>query len=518
MSTLRLFVGWCLVFGTFAHGYLENTDAVVTLHAARALWHRGDPGLLAEDPLLTPAERQAIAHSGQTLPGSGGKQYAQFAIGHQVLLVPCVALGEWCARRFPAAERELGSWHGDDPAFGRHFFVRFFASWLPVPFAAGSAVLLFWLARTLGSSAREAGLVMLCVVAATQMLAGASETMSDGPGMCLLLATALAALRYERGLAGARALVALGLLGGATVLVRYPNAIPVAVCGVLAAWAAWRRQRRDLCWLAVGVLPGCVLLLLANWLRFGNVFETGYSGGANAHWFAMPWKWGIPLVLASPCKGILWFSVLLWPALALGLARPRAVGAMAWAVLLLPVLLVAHTRGWSGAQCWGIRYLTPSVVLFCTVQLALGKPWQRWPRCFSLTVLLGCLIGVGGLLTPYRGQQYLAAKATAVAYAPQIANQGLDPADAYHTDLRFSPLHTHWLYALQGERLERDLPAATAALFGVRVPADTPPVLHEDRGFRHVWWRVLPLPWWGGGLWLLACAVAVVQAGRRICR
>ena len=38
VALLLLFFGCCGLFGLTAHGYVENTDAEITMHAARAWW------------------------------------------------------------------------------------------------------------------------------------------------------------------------------------------------------------------------------------------------------------------------------------------------------------------------------------------------------------------------------------------------------------------------------------------------------------------------------------------------
>ena len=60
-STLfLLFLGLFGLFGFTAHGYLENADADVTMHGARALYERGDAGLLAEGGDTWAGERAVV--------------------------------------------------------------------------------------------------------------------------------------------------------------------------------------------------------------------------------------------------------------------------------------------------------------------------------------------------------------------------------------------------------------------------------------------------------------------------
>ena len=97
-----------------------------------------------------------------------------------------------------------------------------------------------------------------------------------------------------------------------------------------------------------------------------------------------------------------------------------------------------------------------------------SKPWQRRPVLFALVCGLGLLVSVGGVLTPYRGQQQLAFAAAAVEY-PGATTQ-LD--NNVNADPRLSPLHTHWIYAflsLAGRLEQGGAANTTLPLFGVEL-------------------------------------------------
>ena len=488
-----LLLAWFVSWAGLSHGYLENTDAIVTMHAARSWWATGDPGLSLEQKELTQAERVALAGSGQLMRGQNGKYYAQFAIGHQALMVPCVALGALFADLFPTLEARHQESHGESPHWGGHFFVRLFCSLLPIPFAALAALALFALARVLGCGAADAGRVMLITVLATQVGGGATETMSDVPGLCLLLWTLVHVARHDD-FGGTRSAFMAGLCGGGTVLVRYPNAIPVAILGCLVLVAALRRKAvAEIAAFAAGAAPALLALLFANWWRFGSVLETGYGGGANASWWDMPLVYGLPLVLGAPGKGILWFSPPLWSAFLGGLPRRRGFAMTAIAAAVAPVFLVAHTRGWSGAQCWGIRYLTPSVAILVGVGLALGRPWVRWPRLVTATTVVGVLLNFFAWTAPYRGHLQLASESARVAYSEELAAGKTtlgSLSDQYFVDPHFSPLFGHAVYGAASALgiLSPDrLPDVTRVMFaGQPVPATVPPLLREDTGFLHL--------------------------------
>ena len=110
-------------------------------------------------------------------------------------------------------------------------------------------------------------------------------------------------------------------------------------------------------------------------------------------------------------------------------------------------------------------------------------------------------MSIGGVITPYRGQQDLAYKASVAVYP------GVELGDR-HNNVNaapmFSPLHTHWIYAWLSATGRLDLGGAentTGPLFGVYDAEETNLARpFEDAGFRH-WWMVSlasrgALPFW----------------------
>src|SRR5262249_42296887 len=150
----------------------------------------------------------------------------------------------------------------------------------------------------------------------TQMWPACSETLSDEPGMFFLLAMAVLAFRWRAGVGTIRSAVLAGVCGGLAGLLRYQHALPVLVLTLVMLHAPWAPPAAPaLTGLALGASPAVVLLLAANWLRFGSLFETGYSAGATQAFWSYPAYLGVPSILIAPGKGILWFSPLLIAAL-----------------------------------------------------------------------------------------------------------------------------------------------------------------------------------------------------------
>jgi hypothetical protein len=575
-AMLRLWIGLFLLFGALAHGNLESTDSAMTLHAARALLVRGDSGLRssAQDPEWV-GERMIsdeIARSSATgqpkygMVGRSGLHYVWFPVGHEWLMVPAIAAGEALQRALPQVEQSYRDktargvpgeqWHTTDYPHGQFVFDHaLVAMLLPAAFGAGSILLLWWIARSLGCGGRDATIAAAAIGLCSQFFPLTRETLSDGPGLFFLLGALLGTIRWLQGGIGTRGLFLAGSAAGWAVLTRYPHALPVAVLGIAVAITALRRrQPRPLLAFVAGGLPWLVLLCTVNHLRFGSISETGYGNAALAQWFNYPLWLGLPKILFAAGKGILWFSPLLWMALPLALGRsvPRALRWLGLALFALPVLLFSSTLGWQSGQCWGARYVTPAVVALLAIVLPLVQPWRRWPRSFAVLCALGLLVNVTSVLAPTRGQNQLAGQATEAMYRlafqrgeiTRLDLDHLDHADHFFFLPRFSPLHSNWTYAwLSGAGEFEDARGeprhgaghTIVPMFGVDpagvepMPGRSPPeqlghapVRWEDRAFRHLWWRFwadlldigalwLALPWLLCTTWVLVPAVRAVS-------
>lgn len=528
---------WLATFFAFvavAHGNFETTDAGFTMHAARALWQRGDSGLLRSDQggeLLGErlgAEYIAAFHTSGKV-GRNGVAYAWFPVGHVWLLVPFVALGDALAKRLPAAESTFRARVAPGVPDDGLRFVPSIVQGTPVVtqglisllVPAASAATVWWLllrlARQLGASARAAAAGSLAIVFATQAFAFGRETLSDGPGLVFLLAALLAVVTVHQGCGSRRGSLCGGLAAGAAVLLRYQNAaLLVAIAAVLVL--ACRRQRRwsDLLAFALGVLPAMGLLFWVDYARFGDIFDTGYSNAAN--WFDQPMGLGVAKMLFAAGRGVAWFSPLVWLALPLALAArntPRLRG-LAWVLFLFPLLFFARAHGWQGGQCWGARYVTHGLVALLAIVLPQAQPWRRWPKAWWLLVGLGLFVNVTSVVAPVRGVLQLGAQAVEATTGSDV-----EAADITGWHPRYTPLLANWRYAFAsrtgGFEDEHGQPRHGAAraietVFGVA--AATPgqanaPMRWEDRCGRHLWWR-----FWGDLFavpgWLLLLPVVLL--------
>ncbi len=550
LAWLGVFFGFTVV----AHGDLESSDSALTMHAARVLWHRGDSGLLRADQggeLL--GEQKGAEYIRHQLAmgkiGTNGRAYVWFPVGHVWLLLPFAAAGDVLEAAFPQIEqrwREVAA-PGAGPGAGvdrLQYSVTYvhghpvltqglIALLVPAMFGATSVLLLFLLARVLGAGGRDALLGTFAITLGTQFFALGRETLSDGPGLCFLLATLLVTVRAHLGRMHGGAMLAGGAAAGAAVLLRYQNALAVAVCAVVIAVACHRRRSwRPMLLFVLGGVPFAALSMGVNYARFGNPFDTGYP--KYEAWFTEPLWLGLVKLLFAAGRGVMWFSPVLWLALPLALGR-RRVPVLRWlacVLFALPFLVFASARGWQGGECWGARYVTPGVVVLLALVLPQARPWRDWPRLWTALLVCGLFVNLTGVVAPVRGQIQLASQA-ALAEASHDGRVLVDPADEVSWRPRFSPLHSNWSYAAHScvggfedasGQPQNGSEHTIEPLFGITAvdPAQgLAPLRWEDRCGRHLWWRfwadLLAVPgWWLLGPALLLAALCGASGWRRL--
>ncbi len=136
-----------------------------------------------------------------------------------------------------------------------------------------------------------------------------------------------------------------------------------------------RLLRRDLALYGAGVLPSLLVTAAYDAARFGSPFKTEPYPDQS---FGYPPWLGLPNLLVSPGKGLLWYTpALLLLALA---ARPfwrRCPRPAILFALICGVYLVfyANVNYWHGDPAWGPRYLYATLPYLV---LPLGEVFARW--------------------------------------------------------------------------------------------------------------------------------------------
>lgn len=113
--------------------------------------------------------------------------------------------------------------------------------------------------------------------------------------------------------------------------------------------------------LAAPILLAAALLMLYNFVRFGNPFDTGYHFDAGEG-FTNPLLSGLWGLLLSPYRGVFWHTPLFIASLAAFVPFARRHRSEAALIALLSIALVTMYSlwwMWWGGFAWGPRFLTP---------------------------------------------------------------------------------------------------------------------------------------------------------------
>jgi len=201
-------------------------------------------------------------------------------------------------------------------------------------------------------------------------------------------------------------------IGGAAIT-RYQDAFMACLAIGLyiilpggASRSAWARIRA-LVLFGVGLLPFAAIDLWYNWYRFMSPFQTGHYEKL----FGYPPQRGIPGLLVSPGKGILWYCpvIFLLVFAARGFwRRYPAFFTASMALVVGLVFLYANVTFWHGDPTWGPRYIYPTVpfLILPLGEIFLVKTRRRNALWFvtALVVLASFTIQLSGVaVSEWRG-------------------------------------------------------------------------------------------------------------------
>lgn len=358
-----------------APGRIQFPDDEIVFQTAASLWDDGDLTIAGIARRTGEPEGRPPGSFGWEF-GRDGQRYGFFGHGLSLVALPAYAVASATAGVVPT------SWahavRSDHFVFHRreargdwtrlvvsltNCFVTAVTAWLVV----------LWVAA-LGFGRRTALWTGLAFALATSAWAYSRTFLSEPlSGLCLL-AAAYCVTRWRDG--GRRWLWLGGAVAGFSLHVHALNLV-FAPCllGYALAVGGWRRRGVVGAGLAFAALAG--LLLLGQWLRFGDPLETGRFGYYSE--FVAPWE-GLVAQLVAPGRSVLLYS----PALILGLcgwsALRRRLPAVTWfmvAVILLRWLAISTRSDWFGGWGLGPRHLVPVIPV---AMLSFAAALERVPQ------------------------------------------------------------------------------------------------------------------------------------------
>ena len=149
---------------------------------------------------------------------------------------------------------------------------------------------------------------------------------------------------------------------------------------------------------AFPLIASFLIFFLYNYLRFGNIFETGYHGGTS---FTTPLYYGLYGLLLSSGKGFILFApitiILLWCS-KIYFEKHKAEAVLVFSILIANVVLYAKYVAWAGDGSWGPRYLV-SIIPLALVPIAIYlEHVSKFVYRIAITLaIVGFFIQVGGV-------------------------------------------------------------------------------------------------------------------------
>lgn len=443
--------------------------------------------------------------------GRDGKTYSTYLPGQPVAIIPFDKLGQLTAihLRWPYGPTVL-----------------WFARLVGPLFGALEVTLFFVFAVRLGYSLRRALLLSAIFGFATSVWPDEQSVLEHTEVAFFLLLGFYFAFRYREQRAGWPYLLYSGAGLGGAAITRYQDAflglVAVGVYLLLPGGAddlggqpgQLRRllaRVRSLVLVGLGLLPFAVVDLWYGWIRFGTPFATGH----HETLFGYSMYKGIPGLLVSPGKGLIWYSPVI---LLLAIAGPRfyrryPAFTLASAVVVAAfVLFYANITFWHGDPTWGPRYIYPTLP-FLTLPLGelFGIRTRRTPAILAATVLVVlasftiqfAAVSVSQWRTWYR----------VIAYEEQQGYkwQWIASRYRYFWNPHESPLNVqvHGLYQLTYDSL-RD-----SKKYEI-VPPDEDPILSRlpmDYAINqwNFWWASSEFNWWMGEQKIMLGVITLVS-------
>lgn len=356
---------WLLfLFFITAKGHLEIIDTEYSVRTAIAIIEDGSM-------LIDPVDSN-IRDRMPKVEGTN-KIYSQYGIGILIIFIPIVLVAKFFANLT-----------GMDQLMITHFFLSFYN----IPFA----ILGLWNFRhiliALGQKKIISDFLTICLAVGTIYWKYTVTDFSEIAQCALLLCSIRAFLDYKNSTRWKFVSICLGLLISVKLL--YVLLVPCFLIHVIAEDYKTQFRLKYLLQFISWLLPFAILLSVANWARYGNIFESGYGSQQEAFsffYFMRDWKdyvfsWDRGLFTYNP---ILLISLLLIPKL---YNKDKRLTILILSIALTLYLATASWMGWKGGVCWGNRnlMLVVPILAICWGVFSWEKIILRYSFCAILLI------------------------------------------------------------------------------------------------------------------------------------
>jgi hypothetical protein len=500
ISTVRQLAGICVLIGIvyvlFSYGGIRSPDSEVVFRSAESLAMTGSFGLTSQPAELQNFGKTPFGGSMNNFgmpAGKDGRFYSIFGPGQALASVPLVDLAIWINKSgwyesFPdfipishfvglgVVDFVKGTIPADLKPHALRFLVCFFNIFVGV-----LCVCFFFLTVRLLTGSDFAARWTSILFAFGSLILPYSGTFFSEPLATLFIILSMYCLIWNDTTEGIPSkqtyfsLLSSGLFLGMATTVHISSILYAPFFFAYGIYPFLRKRRSAKEFIVPGTIftAGFALFLVLlgyhNYVRFGNILETGRTAvpGLDYATFVAPWRGLYGLVLGSG-KGIVWYC----PSVLIGifLWRPfhKRFPVLSYTILgsvFFRVIFVASRSDWHGGFSLGPRYLVMAVPL---LMLPIGQSIVEWRqqqslRTFWLFFLL-TLVCVGEQIYFSVGEIFSFLHIVKWQYLSHGINVLTN--DALYLDWNKSPL----LYLLDAERgpfLMRTIPVSNGALFAL---------------------------------------------------
>jgi len=354
-----LYVGVVLLGALTASGRIGTVDGGAMLNVARSVVHRNS----FEASPCRPTPR-----SNHCVPGVDGGLYAGFGLLPSIMAAPPLIVGETLAR---VAHK--------DPYLVSAFLVSLstllVGAFIPV-------VLVLWLTRMQFSPGPSVATALLLFFGSVLWHESVKGFYSE-PYFALALLLSAYLLYVAR---GTRGLLLAGFVFGCSISCRVFGAIfaPVLAisCFCLPVLGTWKTRFRRTLLFGIGASPLIAWVGWTNFVRFGNVFKTGYHLAYPTLGFLLsnPPLLGLRELIFDGEVGLLWFTpwviLLPWAARRFFALRPKEC-ALSLIILVEGIIFFALYASWHGGWAYGPRLLMPCLPFAALPIVTIFEKWKN---------------------------------------------------------------------------------------------------------------------------------------------
>jgi hypothetical protein len=333
--------------------------------------------------LLTQAlvENQNLSFSESvTVAETQGHQYSKYGLGMSVLAIPFYILG-----------KVLSALLGIEASMATQFTV----SMINAILTAFSCVMIYHFALDRLNFRSSTGLFLAAGFGLSTIAWYYSEDFMSEPATTLFLLSAVYFTTNPNKESKKISLLIAGIFLACAVSCRLATLL--AVPGfIFYHWIMWKDQQKvseigaDIFRAALPVAVALIIIMAYNYVRFEDIFESGYEKGGFGGRFLV----GLFGILFSPGKSIFLYN----PLTIFGcLAFKRFIAVNKKVALFFSWLIVSHLlmfsswHSWPGGMGWGPRLM---LVVMPYLIIPVGYLWEAFTKEIKLALLVALVLGV----------------------------------------------------------------------------------------------------------------------------